>query len=339
MKYQNVKFFLPKGTLNDATEYYCKLIEKAFPQDIFEVKKLTKPIGFNNTDILVTIRPADLFKLRGKFKKVITWFQGIGPEEYIILHGENIKSSIMYIYLSYLEKKALLRSDLCIFVSDSMRNHYESKYKLELKSKSIIIPCYNNTLNVTLLNNENGRYDNLNFVYAGGLFAWQCIEKTLLIFKSIYTINSTAKLTLLTSDKKKANELISKYELKNVSVDYCSLNELEIRLSEFKYAFLIRENNIVNNVSTPTKMNSYLAAGLIPIYTDVIDAFEANVNLEEYGIKINLNNSYELIGQQIIDYHKQKINSEELIDKYTDIFENYYNDENYINKLRILITS
>ena len=131
-----------------------------------------------------------------------------------------------------------------------------------------------------------------------------------------------------------ANNLIKKYKIKNVIVDYCKISDLHIKLSQYKYAFLIRENHIVNKVSTPTKMNTYMAAGLIPIYTDVIDAFEKNINLEKFGIKVSYNSSINLIVDKILLHHQEVINSQELLKTYSKIFLNFYNDKFYINELK-----
>ncbi|UAY37203.1 hypothetical protein LAJ61_00340 [Moraxella osloensis] len=333
MKRQNVGFYLPKGTVNDATEYYCKLIEKSFSNEKYSVIKTDDYKDVKDKDIIVTIRPIDCLKIIRQTGKLIHWFQGIGPEEYILLHGNNPRSFIMYYVLCFIEKLVLKRSDLCIFVSDSMKKHYECKYKLDLSQKSVIIPCYNKHIDRFAFKNNMNKLDNLNFVYAGGLFAWQCIDKTLLIFKEIQNFNNSATLTLLTSDIKKAQELINKYQLKNVLVDYCELNKLQARLAHYKYAFLIRENHVVNNVSTPTKMNSYLAAGLIPIYTNVIDAFEANINLGDFAIKINPDNTNKIIANKILEHHNIKIDMDEFLEKCEKIFEKFYNDDIYIDRL------
>lgn len=114
------------------------------------------------------------------------------------------------------------------------------------------------------------KYNNLSFVYAGALYDWQCIEETVLVFKMINEIDPSARLTLLTAKKQKAEELIKKFALVNIKISFVKLENLQNELVKYKYGFLLRKNDPINNVATPTKMNSYLAAGIIPINTNVI---------------------------------------------------------------------
>lgn len=329
---QKVSFFLPSDSLNDATKYYCHLIEKGFDKEQYTILRTDNKKGIEESDVLVCIRPGDLFSIKKKPKRIITWFQGIGPEEYVMLHGNTLKTYIVKKILEFVEKKALKKSDICLFVSDAMQKHYEKKYQIILRHKSIVIPCYNKLLDVNFLKNEE-RYKRLHFVYAGGLFSWQCIEKTLQIFNEIYKKDNAARLTILTGDKVEAERLINKYQVKNAEVKYVTLQNLLEELSKYKYAFLIREDHIVNNVSTPTKMNSYLAAGLIPIYTNVIDDFESKINLKQFGIKFSKTDSFSEYAQRILEHHKMKINTNEMMDCYQFVFKNYYNDEKYIDIL------
>ncbi|WP_386693255.1 MULTISPECIES: hypothetical protein [unclassified Lonepinella] len=326
-----VKFLLPSQALNDATEYYCNLIERAFDIDKYDICRTGNTKDISSKDILVNIRSRDLYLVRNKPKKIISWFQGVYSEEYELLYGKGIRSFLVGKVLNYFDKKALKRSDLFLFVSERMLKYYEQKYKICLQDKSVIIPCYNQSLDRKLINKE--RYQSLKFVYAGGLFAWQCIDDTLRIFQEIYHMNNSAELTILTADKDKAETLISKYGVENTTTKYVSLNELPEELAKYKYAFLIRENHIVNNVSTPTKMNSYLAAGLLPIYTNVIDDFEENIELGEFGIKISTPINIKSCAELIIEHHKKEIDTDKLYQCFLDHFESYYNDEKHLKIL------
>ena len=84
---------------------------------------------------------------------------------------------------------------------------------------------------------------------------------------------------------KKANNLIEEHNIKTAYVKYVDLRDLNNELLKYKYGFLLRRDNLVNNVATPTKMNSYLACGLIPIFTDAITDYKDQINLKFRLIK------------------------------------------------------
>lgn len=330
-----VFFYLPKSAMNEATEYYTNLIIRAFNN--WQIIISEEPNVAENIDIIVTIRGGDQKDLKypKNHKKYfyINWFQGIGPEEYELLHNYTLKSKLAKMYLSYLEKKSLQKTTLCLFVSKEMKRFYEVKYNLNFNAKSLIIPCYNKKLDIASFLTKK-KYENLSFVYAGALYGWQCIEESLQIFKKIYNHNPSATLTLLTAQKKEAEELIKKYNLKNVSIDFVKLEKLQNELVKYKYGFLLRKNDPINNVATPTKMNSYLAAGIIPIYTDVVVDFEENIDLKDYSIKCRLEkDTLEEIADQIIAFNNKRIIVEDIKQVYGQVFNQYYSDDKYIEQI------
>lgn len=331
---KTIKFYLPKGTINEATDYYCKLLQKFFEFNDYEVLIVNNKNELDYKDNVLTVRYADQINLFFKFlNNRFNWFQGIGPEEYLMLHGKTLKSRIISVILSKLEKKALKDSQICFFVSERMKKHYEIKYKINLESKSIIIPCYNKSLNLDSFFLKD-KYNKLSFVYAGGIFTWQCFETTLLIFKKVYEKDKSATLTILTSDIQNATKLINKHNVKNVDIDFVPLLKLQDRLENYKYAFLIRENHIVNNVATPTKMNTYLSCGLIPIYTSVVDSFEKNISFDDNSLKFEIEkDSISFIAEKILQHHSKKIEILDLLSEYKKIFSNYFNDNLYIKKI------
>lgn len=329
---QRVLFFLPDKALFDATEHYCSLIAAAFERDInYDLKIVKNLTELTEEDFLITIRLHDIYQSRIKPKKLIHWFQGIAPEERVLGANYTLRSRITSLRTCYYERKALKKADLCLFVSDKMRDHYESKYFLSLTKKSIVIPCYNlrfipETVEIT------SRYEKPSFVYAGSIHKWQCIEEMLLVFRSIQQRIPSANLTILTKDSAAVQNLVDKNIVQNVSINYVHLSELQKELSKYKYGFLLRKNIAVNNVATPTKMNSYLAAGLIPIYTSFVNSFEKNIDLEHYSLKFDEIDA-EKMAEKITLFDKQRIELEEIKTIYVELFKNYYNDELYIEKI------
>lgn len=326
---QLVYFYLPKGAVFDATEHYCNLIKKAFEFERGFVVEVHSDLSkLQREDYLVTIRLFDGFKLPVKPKRHFHWFQGIAPEEKVLLAGGTLRSKIGSFRTQFFERLLLSKVDLCFFVSERMKLHFQKKYLLNLNKKSIIIPCYNLGISQNVFS-DSIRYGAPSFVYAGSIFKWQCIDETLQVFKEIQNKISSATLTILTKDNQKVLKLIDQYKINNVKVSYVQLNELQEELSRHKYGFLLRKDDVINNVSTPTKMNSYLSAGLIPIYNDCIDSFEKNIDLDQFSLKFNEIDP-DAIAQKIFQFENIKINTKSLQEIYFRIFDNYYADDKYL---------
>ena len=85
---QNIKFFLPleRNSLNDATQYYIELIEKAIEKAGGSSIRCNSLSEINSKDIVFTIELNTFmqcfFKRRGI--KIIHWVQGVSPEEVML---------------------------------------------------------------------------------------------------------------------------------------------------------------------------------------------------------------------------------------------------------------
>lgn len=332
-------FYLPDSALNDATIFYCNLVRKACEYLDINVKDITEKelCNVKPEALTFTIRLTDYFKIAKYSRHNMFWFQGIVPEEILLLKGRGLKNRFMYFYVSFKERRVLKAALLNIFVSDAMRDHYLTKYRINQLENYVVIPCYNQILDYNI-HQKDERYNNLTFVYAGSLSTWQCVEESLQIFQRIQLQEPSATFTILTNHKDEISRLIKKYGVSNVFTDYVALSDLQEYLSKFKYSFLLRRKDVVNEVSTPTKMNSYLASGLIPIYTDVVSSFEKNIDLGEYGVKVSLErDELDTIAKRILSHHNLKINTIGLVECLERLFTSYYNDETYVNQLALQI--
>ena len=107
-----------------------------------------------------------------------------------------------------------------------------------------------------------------------------------------------------------------------------------LKLLKYKYGFLLRRDNLVNNVATPTKMNSYLACGLIPIFTDAITDYKDQINLKDFSLRISSDLSIDEIAKKIIDFESSKKDYSDLDIEIKKIFDEYYNDNRYIKEIK-----
>jgi len=317
-------------SLNDATSYYINIINRAATNYgfVFLITDSINRIKFGDIIFTITINNFIKSLLLKPYCKKIFWSQGIEPEESFMRENSYFK----YYAKNILEFITLRHPGLKFFVSSKMLEHYKKKYKFRGNSY-IIMPCYN--LNYIKSDHNNlERYNTPSFVYAGSLAKWQNIDETLLVYRDIEKKLNNSRLTLLTSEIEKAKRLIRKFNIKNAYIKYVDLKFLNIELSKHKYGFLLRKNNLVNNVATPTKMNSYLACGLIPIYTDAIDDYSKNINLNNFDLKILSKSSVKEISQRIIEFEDTYKDFKKFNAEIENVFNYYYNDEKYIEMIQ-----
>ena len=102
-------------------------------------------------------------------------------------------------------------------------------------------------------------------LYSGGIQEWQNIDLMLEVIAN--NLSSGIHYTILTGDKKVFEQKIKKKGIdhKYISVDRREPSVLWKDYLKADYAFILRDDNIVNNVANPTKMIEYLFYGLVPI--------------------------------------------------------------------------
>lgn len=312
---------------NNATEYYLRIIEKAILNIGEKVAYIDHFSDISKDDYLIVIDVLPLIKAKiRRPKKIITWFQGIVPEEKLYFDRRN-KYYIQLLYFIYniLEKYALNHSDLNIFVSDTMRKHYNKKYGYS-KNNYLVMPCFNSKLEPSAFSPE--KYDRATFLYTGNMSGWQRVPDMLALFKIIkQTMLPNAELIIFTPNQDEMRSLLKKMNVEAV-VKYVHYTQLNNEIKKYKYGFLIREDMVVNNVATPTKMNTYLANGIIPIYSDVIGDFKNVFKNLKYVIPVDKD-----FGgiEQILEIERKKLNGNEVKKDFEKVFEQYYNESYYID--------
>lgn len=324
-------FYLSKyKSVNDAVQFYLQIINEALTgKTNFKVSENLKKA--NSADVIVTYFVKDYFVARILHPRstIINWFQGILPEESYLWQ----KSKLRYYMYSFMEWFCLRTSDYNFFVSKAMLGHYQRKYNYK-GNKYFIMPCFN----AHLKDDFGMKVDRPSFVYIGSLSKWQCLDKTLELFKEINKHIPTATLEVLTNKQEEARQLLKKHQIVNASLNYVPLEELSEYLVKFKYGFLIREDININNVATPNKLCTYMASGVIPLYSDVIESFK--VHLEEVKHKIVLAKQFDLedAKNQIIEYERSEIiDYSELRSDYAKLFNMFYNKDQYVSNIRLAL--
>lgn len=311
------------------TEYYFSILKEAAEKicdDVLFVDKIDNNKCSPSSDIVIvgTITKALVLFLKG-YKNVIVWFQGISPEESYMRNNSIIRKKV----LELIEKVVLKKTQLAIFVSKSMKEHYEKKYKIEFSGRYYIMPCFNTELSRESFFKHN-KYKNNIFAYTGGLSTWQCFDEILDCYKKIEDLGiPNTKLIVLTPEKEKALEKIKNIDINNYEIGYVKIDELSHILSDVKFGFIIRDNSIVNQVSTPTKISTYVANGLIPILSENIKDFNNVTSEFRYKLCYEADNFYEKI-----EYlSTSEINPQNVYDEYSKLFNKYYSVNYHVEQL------
>jgi len=251
------------------------------------------------------------------YKNFILWQQGATGEESFLRHRNKIRRLVLNKIDCFVMKKA----KFIFFVSDSLKTYYETYGKTMLGYKSYVMPCFNEELNEDIF--EKKDYSKLSFCYVGSLAKWQCFDKIVDLFATIQKHHDVATLKVLTFEREKAEEVLLKKKIRNFVVKTVSKEEVKNELAECNYGFIIRDNIVVNNVSTPTKMSSYLCAGVIPIFSSCITDFTRVFNGFKYIISENN-------GVFIIP---KRVDRKEVCEEFKTIFDTYYNKQKHIKNI------
>lgn len=328
-------YILPTDNIMTTAYYYSLL------QDIFEAAGLNvimckgeslkgvHPDKKHDVIVVGNAYPAVKLWLRG-FKNICTWYQGVVPEERR-MQG----CSLFKVWLHTLvEKKSLSVTKFFFLVSESLKKHYQNKYGVKIDTSCCaLIPCFNEQRafsNCFL----QGTKKPFSFVYSGGLGVWQCFDKTLDVFKEIKSTIPTATLDIYTYQVDKAKSTVELNGIKDVEVRYVPKEEMNNALSDKMFGFVLRDDNIVNRVATPTKFSNYIANGIIPIFSSCVEDFAMASHAMKYSIPIKFF-SVKDIAEKVILSAKSIVETydcEEHKRECDKIFATYYSEERYIKE-------
>lgn len=314
-------------SLNDATNYYVAIIRDCLNSIGYNLSVCHDISEIKHPDAIFTITARYFFvaNIRFPFAKSIFWAQGVSAAECRI-GCQNFKSRVRYVVRKISERCAINHSSVLFCVSHRMLQYYKDTYALKNVNKCIVMPCYNLQLSSSF---NLSQYNNPSFVYAGGASVWQGVDLMLDVFARVQKELPGASLTICTSDYNIFKNKIEFRNIKNYKIKYIPVSELQQELHRHKYGFIIREKNIVNEVATPTKMNSYLANYVIPIFSDAVEDFKNNIKLDEFTIMANSPLDVYSIARKIVDFEKTEHDYNKYRSIVEVIFKRHYNDQYY----------
>lgn len=301
----------------------CERLQEPVQESRFRVDKIPK----QDWIIVHSIIWAFYYVMLG-YKKLIVWMPGVTAEESFMRH----KSKVRFSLLSFIEYVVLKRARFVIYVSDCLREFCQKKYKLK-SDNFYIMPCFNESTLHSEVFGYPDKYQSNTFTYVGSLSVWQCFEKTARLYKKIEDNLGNTKFYVFTSEKENADIILRQIGIKHYMIYFLPQEMLVERLKSIKYGFILREDNIVNNVATPTKLSTYISNGIIPIYSDSLNDFSKNFSEYIFLIKLAGKNTVDEWAQQILDFNKKEIKIKEILGEYSSIYESYYSESNHAVKI------
>lgn len=318
------KIFIKKERLvARVTDYYLETVGQALKDLGYQVR-----YGYDwdpdRTDLAVTCTATSAVTLAARKIPYLYWAQGIWPEESLMRHGSRLRFRLT----SFLEKRALAKAEFVFFVSDAMRAHYEKKYGLSFEDRCYIMPCSNEELHSGSFDTP-GKYESSTFCYVGGLSPWQCFEETLELYSRIEKELPGAKLLLYVPTPEAARPIAEKYGIRNYELDYVPVEELPQRLAGVKYGFVLRKDDPINQVATPTKVVSYLASGIIPIYSRCMSGIRSILRDSRYAVALDPEDTL----SDLLETFRSPIQAKEVRKDIENIFRKHYDRQLHIQQI------
>lgn len=188
---------------------------------------------------------------------LISDIHGAVPEEHLMMQ-KRLHSSIY----RYLESRMFSNSAIVLAVSKSMRSFYSKKYKFMSKEKVIFVPIKSEIINIDV--KDHATSENIGVIYAGGVQAWQNVDLMLSTSLAIKKCYPEWTVSLFFPDQ--FIELVQKTTIQHAAkIGTANKTELIALYHKSHLGFLLRDDTIVNRVSSPTKLSEYLSFGIVPI--------------------------------------------------------------------------
>lgn len=247
---------------------------------------------------------------------IYLWKQGDTAAESFMAHHSYFRKWMLQIIDAYTLRKVTG----IVYVSDAMKEYYESKYRI--RTRSVVIPCLSEFAEAKIGNVERVPDS---FVYIGGLSVWQCFDEILQIYSKIRTEKSIFHIITLKTDvaRQKVIDVIG--DDRNIEIyGIQDRNLIPCILNKFQYGFLVREKDVVNQVAAPIKFLEYLSCGVNVIMTDAVPSYSKLVKENNIGT--------------VIDLKEEDIKINQFNPSAKKVYYKYFNRDLYVNKYRYLLS-
>jgi len=180
--------------------------------------------------------------------------------------------------------------DRIVVVSNHFKTHLLSKHKNNISSKISVIS--NRTLVDMNINLTQKHSNKIILVYSGSYAAWQNSSELKKLFIQALNIFDDVIFKIISYEQEKFQSLFSVESelLPRINILSVEPEEVNEELSKCNCGILLRENNLINNVSSPLKFAEYLAAGLPVLLSEGVGDTESIIKKYNVGVIIKNNN-------------------------------------------------
>ncbi len=138
-------------------------------------------------------------------------------------------------------------------------------------------------------------------LYLGGTSGWQLPAEKVAAFAALRRTMPSAFLLILTGDIETFTELCREAGIpaEDFLITSCPHKEVAGTASAADAALLLRSDNVVNRVASPTKFAEYLSMGVPVVITEVLADFAGIVRDRDVGAVVPASNAPELVAAAI----------------------------------------
>ena len=316
----------------EVTQEYVRIIEEALQraghttQHIRELETVPE----NGEKGVITIQTSATIRAKkAGYRYVIRWMQGVVEAESFMRNH----SWLRYYVIGHRVKRSFACSDVILFCSQTMKDHYTKKFRKPYDN-SYIMPCFNEELHKEPFYTP-GKYEGNVFVYAGSLARWQCFEPTVQLYREVEKQVDNCTLHVLVKDRETAEEILKQYGVERYSIDYVAREEVTRELENAKFGFCVREDDIVNRVATPTKLSNYISNGVLPVYSSYLESFHALAKDCPYCVCADMKDAAADAGK-LAQLCARSQDPDTVYQVFADTFGRYYSREHYVEELTAL---
>ncbi|WP_026947196.1 glycosyltransferase family protein [Algoriphagus marincola] len=260
---------------------------------IFQCRSfVSKIITERKSEFIALVGTSSIFFTpKNSIKKSLWFINGI-PEEKL-LHSNSFWTKLR---IKIFWKSFSLRDypNRIVTVSDSMGEYLSQIFEASnFFSISSTVPIFEESI-------ELSKKEYL--VYSGSGAPWQWLSKLEKIWFHLYSIDPTLRFKVISRDKR-VDVLTQKIPKSNfIKVSAKDSKEVFEHLKDCKLGFLIRQNHLVNRVSSPIKFGEYLGASCLVVASNLDWTITKVINEFYCGLLINQDLDELIIAQSVYKY-------------------------------------